>query len=227
MKKIIWIGLVLISQNVNAIEKGIHVVFDFNKDQGETAAVGTANYYYQQGDMLTDVTMKVGALKNLTMLEINGSLYSLSVQDKTYMQIPDFVKDAVAKTSQSESKVPFVATGKKKKIAGYDCEVFSRKTTDGMDSACLNQVLYKQYKDLFSQMQSMAGGGTFISGVQGFPLEASSFGNGANKKTTTMLVKSIDQGNFQAKLSIPKGYQEKNAAVGAAELLQKLTNGSK
>lgn len=222
MKKKYLLFIMFFYSHAWAIGNGLHFTFDFNRDQGETAAIGTGNYFYQNGEMLADVQMKLGAVDRLVMLQKGASLYTLFPQEKSYMEVPQIVRDAAKNRVQSDNDIAFVKTNQKKKIAGYDCEIFTRKTSKSSDTVCLNQSLHREYKDIFEKMKEMTGQDAWMGTTQGFPLEIKSVGI-VDKKSTTVLVKSIEKGDFVSKLSIPKEYQEKNAISGGLEMLKKMT----
>jgi hypothetical protein len=219
----IFILWVLLSLPSIAADKGIYVVFDINSQDGDEAAVGTANYYYQGGNLLAEMNLDQGSLENVTMLETDGVLYTLFPKEKKYMEIPQYMAEVAAELTKKESaKGSFKPTGKKKKIAGHDCEVYMKDTKDSLDTACLNQPLYKTYKDFFTKMQKLTKNHNLMMGTEGFPLEVTSTGKGKNKHNMTLLVKKINQQDYKNKFLIPKDYQKQNVLQGAAEMFQKI-----
>ncbi len=225
MNKKIFTLLILFTFNTFASDKGIRVTFDIDSDEGDRAAVGTTDYYYQDGNLRAEINMKEGTIDNVTMIQNNGKLYTLFPKDKTYMAIPEFVTNAANNLTKEKETGFFTATKQKKKIAGYDCTVFRRETTTSIDTVCVNQPLYAQYKDLFTSMNKVIANQNTFSSVKGFPLEAISSGKGKNKTKTTILVKKIDQQNFAGKFDLPKDYTQKNALSGVADMIKKMQTG--
>lgn len=213
---------ILLTANAFAAPKGIHVTFDIDSDEGDRAAAGTTDYYFQDGNLRAEINMKHGAIDNVTMIQNSGKLYTLFPKDKTYMEIPAFVSDAAANLTKEKDTGKFTKTKQTKKIAGHACTVFKRETATSIDTVCVNQPLYVQYKDLFTSMNKMMANQNAFASVEGFPLEVISTGKGKEKTKTSILVKKIDQQNFVGKFDLPKDYTQKNALSGAAELLKKL-----
>jgi hypothetical protein len=165
MFKTTFVVSVLLSLTCIAADKGIYIAFDLNSQDGETAAIGKANYYYQNGNLLAEMNLDEGAVDNMTMLETDGVLYTLFPKEKKYMEIPQYMAEVAADLTKKETKGTFKATGKKKKIAGHECEVYMKETKDSLDTACLNQPLYRAYKEFFLKMQKLTKNHNFMMGA--------------------------------------------------------------
>jgi hypothetical protein len=220
-----FVFLVLVACHSFAADKGIHITFDINSDTGDSAAIGTTDYYFQNGNLRAEINMEQGTVDKITMIENNGRLYTLFPDDKTYMEIPQFVAGAAANLGREENPGDFKSTKQKKKIAGYECEIFKKEDAQSMDTVCINQPLYNRYKDLFFKIKKMMGNQNSFVNIEGFPLEAISTGKGKEKTKTTILVTKIDEQNFTGKFDLPKNYTEKNMVSGAVEMLKKLQSG--
>jgi hypothetical protein len=221
LKKIFSITILMTSY-VFAADKGIHITFDINSDTGDSEAIGTTDYYFQNGNLRAEVNMKHGTVDKVTMIENNGKLYTLFPKDKTYMEIPEMLAGAAANLAKEENPGTFKSTKQKKKVAGHECEIFKKEDAQSIDTVCVNQPLYKQYKDLFTKMKKMMGNQNSFANVEGFPLEAISTGKGKEKTKTTILVTKIEEQNFTGKFDLPKDYTQKNMVSGAMEMFKKL-----
>ena len=224
LKKTIILSL-FVSTFAFAADKGIHVTFDIDSDMGNTAAQGTTDYYFQNGDLRADVNMRHSTIDNVVMIQNAGKLYTLFPKDKTYMEVPQFLTDAAANLTKEKETGTFKQTKQKKKIAGHECTVYKKETSTSIDTVCVNQPLYAKYKDLFTSMNKVMANQNAFASVEGFPLEASSVGKGKDKSRTSILVKKVDEQNFTGKFDLPKDYTQKNALSGAAELLKKMQSG--
>lgn len=205
-----------------AADRGIYVSLDIHSEDGDKAAIGKADYYYQNGNLLAEMDMEQGSVDRVTMLELDGTLYTLFPKEKKYMEVPPSMVEIAAELTKKETKGTFKPTGKKKKIGGHECEVYSKETASSTDTICLNQPLYKKYKEFFDKIQKITQNYNLMMGAEGFPLEVISTGKGKNKHKTNVLVKKIKEQDYKSKFVLPKNYQKQNVLDGAAEMFQKI-----
>jgi len=203
MKNILLLCLVCTS--AIAADQGVHITYKMDMNQGTKENLhGLAQYYFQDGNMWAEMDFSQSPMGTMVFVEKDGKKFTLFPQEKSYMEVTEFASNA-KKTSTKQKYQP---TGQKKKIAGYDCEVFAREDQHSKDSICVNKSLQDQYRALFSKMKDV--NKEDLQGVEGLPLEYQSVAKGKNVTTTSMVVQNIENQNYAKKISIPSDYKKKD-----------------
>ncbi|MEZ4820811.1 MAG: DUF4412 domain-containing protein [Bdellovibrionota bacterium] len=208
----LWLGLCLVSTAVYAAD-GIHMTYEMQMDIGDQKNMQmTTQYYYKDGD--TRVEVEGSPLGKTVLLESKGKKYTLFPAEKTYMEVTDFAAQ-VGQKQQAKMQANFTATGTKKTIAGYPCEVYTKQDKQEQQTTCFSASLAEKYAPLLQSMQSVH---HEVDTKHGIPLEMISISNG---KTTKVKALAIDHDVAKISFTIPKDYTQKTPE-GMPDQLQKM-----
>lgn len=205
----IIVSLLFLSTQALAAQ-GIHISYQMQMSaDSKTKMSGTSEYYFQDGNIRAEVNMQGTPLGKTVFIEKNGKRYTLFPSDKTYMEVTDFSQKYATQQKKIQKSSPYKATGQKKTIAGYECEVFVKENQMQKETACLSKSLMKVYASLIRDMKKV---NQDMDISQGVPLEMASVGKGKNSNTTKMKVLKINPNPKGVSFTIPKGYKKKEAA---------------
>lgn len=174
-KKILGIpaACILLATAVWAKPTGYRIVYDVSMTKG-TQTRKMESKYYLQGDSVRFETADPAQPTQGGMVMIRGPQtkgFVLVVESqKSYLELPS--PDANEVKALRASRIPFKATGRRKKIAGYTCEVFERTIANGTEETCAA----KELNDVYTQFEKAVGTGVqeddlLPGGLNGFPVE--------------------------------------------------------
>ncbi|MFH1017588.1 MAG: DUF4412 domain-containing protein [Pseudomonadota bacterium] len=199
-----------------AASEGLRVVYDIDFP-GETANSARtkikARYFIQEGAVRFETEAAAPAQSTVLIGKAQPrKAFLIFPSRKAYMEIPETKATSADRKAQTE--VPFKATGQKKEIAGYSCQVVARELTDQKEEACTSEKLVKDLKNLQSALPASKGSkGSIPKGMDGFPLEYQVLNkkatDGKNESAMTMRVAEVKREKFNSSLfEVPSGYQK-------------------
>ncbi len=206
IKKITFAILLFASFSVFAAKEGLFVRYNVEIESSAETMRGTADYYYQGGDFLSITNFGESMMGEAVYLEKDGRKYSLFPKEKTYVETKEFAASPFMFHPVTEGS--YVATGIKKKILGYKCEIFTKDSKTMTTNVCLGQKLYTNWGTVVTKMESSEQ----AAGIpKGFPLEIVTI-NKVTKKQTVATMSAIRQKDYQKKFDIMNDYKKKEGA---------------
>ncbi len=207
----------------HAASDGARIVYEIETTHKQKIQKVEGRYFYSQGSARMEITSPQNPMGAMVVLRRADSkqLLMLSPTEKTYFEIPPPQKES--SQIQEKEEVPFKSTGEKKTVAGYSCEVMTRKLHNRTEEACVSQELQKD----FEMMKAMLSGteknskNLFPKGVEGFPLEVVTknmrSSSGADRDVT-FRVKEFRKEKLSASLfEVPSNYKKEDTS-GLADL---------
>ncbi len=206
----------LLSVNAYAEPKGARIIYDFDFMINDKPAKMEGRYFIKKGFVRVEMDMAENPMGQTVVIKHANpeKTFLLFPERKTYTEQDASDIPQVTMTKPKQQPV-FKATGKRRKVAGYSCEVMERRTERRHEEMCINQNLIKDLatEDLFST-STAAKKSLFPSGIKGFPLEYTSrdLDSGTMAKNVhTLRVREFHRENIKPGLfQVPKGYKKQD-----------------
>jgi hypothetical protein len=208
--------------SARAATDGLHVVYDMQSAGSKMKM----EYYVAEGKVRFENQTSENPLGNMVLIRRTNpeKSFMLFPKDKTFVELPEF--DAEAMRKEVQAQIPFKATGQKKQIVGYSCDVMKRDLPDRKEEACTSSKLSKEYKDLQASFPKSKSGQTSLpEGLGGFPLEYKITPTNKDSSSpfheTSMLVSQLQKAPLNAALfEVPSDYLKKQFPAMPAEVLK-------